>query len=696
LVEQQIVQRVCLNPRTPHQINDTLQADIVCSVPDCGYLIAGATIRHWQIMYLMQHLETVDLYLAAAKRTAATSYPKMLVRVLRNIDTRALPQLQKIFMFQHPYIHPLTNIDWVHPNQSLAMLEPFEERGSLARYIQAGQPLASQQVIALVRQIAEALQYAHGQHVIHGRLKPENCLLTAPTTVQVTDFYHSTHIVETVSVNNAYLAPEQLHGRSEPASDQYALATIAYQLFSGHHPFSHTLSQGGAHTITPLSSLRSDLPPAIDVVFQRALHAQAEQRYPTIQAFALALQGAVSRTTAPNQAVGTQPDNSTNINQLGGSNPRLAPNYPQMSPARNPFTPGNSNPHLTPNYPQMSPVRNPFTPEGSNPHLSNTSMPGLSPSMSAPTPPPSSETVPQNASLLYRLTGHTAPINQLRWAPNGQFIASIAEHTIRFWRIKQQTGTPLTTVLEQNGQMLALHWSQDNVLLATTTSSGTIRIWDVPPEMSRIPTSKLAWWGHEGRIPALDWSHNGAYLLTGGADRTLRLWDTAGQPLTAWRAHGRGGVTTAQWSPDDRYIVSGGVDRQLQVWDAQQKTTIFTCTAHNDEIRHVAWSPDGTVIASSGGKKDQRIMLWNSTTGQCVTELQECQQEITGIFWGPASNWLGATTTDNLLHIWSFWPAKKVQTIQLSATPLAVDYHATQHKVAIGMKDTSIHILQLF
>lgn len=119
----------------------------------------------------------------------------------------------------------------------------------------------------IVRQVADALDYAHGQGVIHRDVKPANLIIATDGTVQLTDFGIARLADDPTTITNpgavvgtlAYLAPEVIEGRPiTPASDIYSLGAVTYQMLTGQPPFR-------AENVGALvTAIRSGHPPATD------------------------------------------------------------------------------------------------------------------------------------------------------------------------------------------------------------------------------------------------------------------------------------------------------------------------------------------------------------------------------------------------------------------------------------------------
>jgi serine/threonine-protein kinase len=158
-------------------------------------------------------------------------------------------------------------------------------------------------VRAILSQVGSALAYAHRRGVIHRDVKPGNIILDADGQAIVTDFgiakvMTSPSQTQTGAVHGtaAYMSPEQCYASPlTPASDQYSLGVVAYEMLAGRPPFvaesSFALMQ--SHTsaaVPPLLPHRDDCPPALEAAVLRMMAKKPNERWPGITAALTALQ----------------------------------------------------------------------------------------------------------------------------------------------------------------------------------------------------------------------------------------------------------------------------------------------------------------------------------------------------------------------------------------------------------------------
>jgi hypothetical protein len=167
----------------------------------------------------------------------------------------------------------------------------------------------------VLRDVADALAYAHARSIVHRDIKPDNILLDRVTgRTLVSDFGiaraaegDSRLTVTGIAVGTpAYMSPEQAIGEREidGRSDLYSLGVVGYQMVTGELPFSATntpsmLLKHMNDVPRPVRELRRDLPPGLAHSIERALAKKPEDRWPNAAAFRDAL--ADDRPRAPRQ-----------------------------------------------------------------------------------------------------------------------------------------------------------------------------------------------------------------------------------------------------------------------------------------------------------------------------------------------------------------------------------------------------------
>src|SRR5205809_2788039 len=165
-------------------------------------------------------------------------------------------------------------------------------------------------IVRIMSQILNALDYSHRQGVVHRDIKPANIFLLADGSVKVSDFgiahIESSNLTQvgTVMGTPSYMSPEQIMGLPvDGRSDLFSTGVVLYQFLTGERPFSGsattTMHKVLEEDPLPPSTLNVQLPPAMDAVVRKALAKRADERFQTAQEFADAIRAAAPATTAP-------------------------------------------------------------------------------------------------------------------------------------------------------------------------------------------------------------------------------------------------------------------------------------------------------------------------------------------------------------------------------------------------------------
>jgi WD40 repeat protein len=207
-----------------------------------------------------------------------------ILRQLRQ-EARALGQLR------HRHIVRVFE-DGLHGNEYFIVSRLVDARP--LSVILAGERVHPRQAAGWIRDVAEALAYAHRERILHRDVKPANILITSRSEALLADFGLALDVDE---VNQegalfgtpAYMAPEQIAGNPTkigPHSDQYSLAVVLHELLTGHRPFADAVP-GQPHVHLPDTGQRgSNVDRRLEAICQRALSPLPVDRYANLDAMA--------------------------------------------------------------------------------------------------------------------------------------------------------------------------------------------------------------------------------------------------------------------------------------------------------------------------------------------------------------------------------------------------------------------------
>lgn len=208
---------------------------------------------------------------------------------------------------QHPNI--VTVFDAGEVDGQLFIAMQYVEGTDLAGLLRDKGRLEPAHALAIVGQVAAALDAAHARGLVHRDVKPANVLI-APERAYLTDFGLTKQVTAATAFTETgqfvgtidYIAPEQIKGgRLSPQTDVYALGCVLYQALSGERVFPRDSEVAViyAHLEDPPPSVCErvrDLPPELDAVIGRALAKDPAERWPGCGALVDAARGAIAAT----------------------------------------------------------------------------------------------------------------------------------------------------------------------------------------------------------------------------------------------------------------------------------------------------------------------------------------------------------------------------------------------------------------
>jgi serine/threonine protein kinase len=603
-------------------------------------------------VYLGEHIYLGTPAAIKILSTQSESYPVDMFRTeARSIARLVHPNIVRVLEFGVEGKTPFLVLDYA-PNGTLRQRHMYGTRVPL--------PI----VVSYIKQVAEALQYAHDEKLIHRDVKPENILLGRRNEILLSDFgialmvqtfrYQS---VQNVAGTLPYMAPEQIQGQPRQASDQYSLGVLAYEWLGGTRPFDGSLSEIlSQQLVIAAPSLRIKMPalsPAVDQVVQTALNKDPDKRFGSVRAFARALEQASQNGSF--QSAVTVGDSTSG---LSSSNEIVVPTANATYPA---------SPLSLPSV-QAKPV----------------------------------------GTVICRYQGHFSSIRSLSWLPDSMgIISASSDNTVHVW--DTTTGSNRRIYQDASGAVRVVTMSSDGSRVATVGGDALVRIWDFAADRLIC-----VYHDHVGStVNALAWSPKNYLLASASADSTVHVWDTTtGQPLTIYRGH-TGSVNMLAWSPDEatsgfgrgQLIVSGGDDALVRTWEASTGKNIGFYRGQPVKILSVAWSPSiytpppGPDPSSSMrkssrvacGRADGMVQMWDTSVDREVLNYRY-SAPLTIVAWSPDGRRFAYASDDKTIQVWDTTTNLKLFTFAHTAPPSVMAWSPDGKYIASGGSDTTIQV----
>jgi len=562
-----------------------------------------------------------------------------------------------------------------------------------------------QSVARIGIQVADALEYAHGQGIFHRDIKPSNLLLDTQGTVWVTDFglakastdgdnlTHTGDIVGTLR----YMAPERFQGQSDARGDVYSLGLTLYELLVQRPAFDETDRNKLIHQVTHQEppqprKVNRAVPRDLETIVLKAIDREPARRYQTAAALAADLQRYLDDKPIQARRVSAR----ERLWRFCRRNPALAASAAlavgalvavtilsvafSVAQSRANDDLSRSSDNLSRAFANLSAEQKRTSEEQQRTQKALTRSEELAQSLAAEQEETRkalgrSQELAGNLTAEQKRTQEALAQTRLLATESATLVVergqSLLDREPRLGGLRLARGLQLApaeatdlqrvartnlAALPRDLPVLRATFAQDQGDIgarfspdAKTILSGggrSFRLWDAA---TGRPIGEVM--EHAGPVQAMSFSPDGRYALTASLDKTARLWDgSTGKPVGQPLLH-PAAVLVVTFSPDGKTILTGCQDRKVRFWDPATQKLLGEPLDGGGPISHLLFSPDGRTFLS-GGLQLPVLRLWETATRKPVGQPLVHPGAVYRVAFSPDGQTVVAGCADNRLRLW--------------------------------------------
>lgn len=601
---------------------------------------------------------------------------------------RFLQEAESAAQLNHPHIVPIYETGLHEGHRYFSM--GFVEGTTLAQQLENG-PLTPRLAATIVRQVAEAVHYAHSKGVIHRDLKPSNILIDTAGAPHVSDFGLAKRLecgsdltgTGQILGTPSYMPPEQAAANLTAMgawSDVYSLGAVLFCAITGRPPFQassplDTLLQVQQQEPVSPRSLNEKIPRDLETIALKCLEKSPARRYTTALELAGELQrfldgrpilarpvSRIDRTVrwcrrnpvvaslistvililSTATIVSSRFAYSERLQSIAATKSQTEERRQRLEALRQAKL---ARRHLLISQMNLAQAAWENGRIRQTVRLLDLSRPEMQ------TDDPATDLRGFEwyywdrwcHSDLMTFEGHTGDVEGLTYSLDGKRIASAsADQTVRIW--DAVTGRTQSVFREHREPVYCTAFHPQGEMMASA-GERSVMIWQAV-DGQVLHTLK----GHSDRITSIDFSPDGRWLISGSWDDTVKLWDLrSGFEVKTFSGH-TSEVWSVAFSPDGHRIASASADHTVNLWDVETGQVVHSMTGHSDRVMSLAFSPDGQRLVSGG--RDFSLIVWDAVHGIPLRTLKGHVDRVTNVAFSPDGRRIASSSRDQMIRTW--------------------------------------------
>lgn len=248
-----------------------------------------------------------------------------------------------------------------------------------------------------------------------------------------------------------------------------------------------------------------------------------------------------------------------------------------------------------------------------------------------------------NGKLVYTLKGHTGPVNNFSFSPDGELIATASnDKTIKIWDVN--TGELLRELSGHSDYVKDVKFI-DSITIVSGSRDKSIRIWNIDQGREIVSLK-----GITESIEKIVLSPGRNLLAATTSNSHVLLCNLENKELIADCGSHSKDIRDLVFSPDGILLATAGEDKTIKVWDTGKAALLFNLKGHKELINALAFSKDGKYLGSAS--YDKSIKIWNISDGSLFLTLLGHLDSVTSFLFCDEDDLVLSGSFDKSIRWW--------------------------------------------